>query len=151
MRHLRLRTVLTTADLPTATYGAWDGCISVLAFLLADRSADARVLLIAGLGGALGGCLSMATGQYESTPAGTSRMRSSVVMGVTTLIGGLLPALGFLTGNRAAGYFIGLAVAVVMASMVVALKKEGKVGAFRTYALLVVTVGATVAVSLAAP
>jgi hypothetical protein len=151
MRHLRLRTVLTKADMPTATYGAWDGTISVLAFLLADRSADAHVLLIAGLGGALGGCLSMATGQFESTPDGASRMRSSVVMGLATLTGGLLPALGFLSGSRAVGYFLGLGLAVAMASIVVYLKREGRVGALRTYSLLVVTVGATVAVGLLAP
>lgn len=148
MRHLRLPTVITRADLATAIFGGWDGCISVLAVLIAARHATPAVLVAAGLGGAIGGTFSMATGQYESMQPGQARVREAVVMGVFTLAGGLIPSTPFLTGNRTLGFVIAIGGAWIFATLVWILKKEGLVGAIRTYALLAVTLAATVLVSL---
>ena len=151
MRQLRLPTVLSRADLATAVFGGWDGCISVLAVLIAARHAPARVLLAAGLGGAIGGMFSMATGQYESMTRTQPRVREAVVMGACTLAGGLIPAFPFFVVSRTAAFAVALAGTWAFATGVWILKKEGIAGALRTYLLLAVTVAATVGVSIVLP
>lgn len=151
MRHLRLPTVLSRADLATAIFGGWDGCISVLAVLIAARHAPARVLLAAGLGGAIGGMFSMATGQYESMTWTEPRVREATVMGAFTLAGGLIPALPFFVLSRTAAFIAALVGTWTFATGVWVLKKEGLAGALRTYFLLAVTIAATVGVSVVLP
>lgn len=150
MRHLRLPKAVTAADLSVAIYGSWDGCISVLAVLVASSHLGPRQLLVAGVGGSVGGAFSMATGQYESLDAthnGREKIRLAVLMAIFTLIGGLLYALPFVAG-KTFGYVVGTALTIGLATLVWVLKKEGPIGAVRAYALLAVTAVATIAVSL---
>ena len=140
---------MTSDDLATAIFGAWDGCISVLALLIAARGSHLPALQAAGVGCAVGGTFSMATGQYEEMTGTTAqRLRLSLIMGVFTLLGGLLPAAWFLFAAKPVAYVGALLAAWGLATLVWVLKKEGLVGAARTYALLVITVVATVVVSL---
>jgi VIT1/CCC1 family predicted Fe2+/Mn2+ transporter len=139
--------VLTQADLSVAVFGAWDGCISVLAALLAARNADTALLLAVGLGASVGGTFSMATGQFESMDKGApERLRESLLMGVATLAGGLIVTLPFVFGDKTWGFVLGITAAWLLATVVWLMKREGWVGAIRTYALLILTVAATVAV-----
>ena len=136
---------LTRSDLSVATFGAWDGCIGVLAALVAARSADTDLLLAVGFGGAVGGTFSMATGQYESMDKDSpERLRESILMGVATLMGGLIVTLPFVFGSKTWGFVLGLIGAWLLATAVWVMRREGWVGAVRTYALLVGTIAATV-------
>jgi VIT1/CCC1 family predicted Fe2+/Mn2+ transporter len=145
------------SDIPTALFGAWDGAISVLAVLIASSHLGAQALLVAGIGGAIGGCLSMGSGQFESMEDTTAvKLRTAVIMAVATLAGGLLPALPFLATNKTVGYVIGLAAVIVLATAVWIVKwktdvipgGDPLVKAIQAYLLLGVTIAATVAVSI---
>ena len=139
--------MLTKTDLSVAIFGAWDGAISVLAALLAAHSADVDLLLAVGVGASVGGTFSMATGQFESMEKGApERLRESILMGVSTFVGGLIPTLPFILGNKTWGFVLGLIGTWLLATLVWLMKREGWVGAVRTYALLILTVIATVVI-----
>lgn len=142
-------TLLSKRDLSIAVFGSWDGCIGVLAALLAAHDGSVDLLLAVGLGAAVGNTFSMATGQWESMGANEpNRLRGGIVMGVAAFVGGLIPTLPFLLHHKTTAYVLAIAGAWGLATLVWVLKGEGLVGAIRTYTLLVLTVVATLAVSL---
>ena len=92
--------LMTKADAPTAIFGSWDGCISMLAVMVGLAAAHHLAGAVgAGTAGAVGGMFSMATGQYQSTDRAvprTQRVREAVVMGLATGAGGMLPVAPYL-------------------------------------------------------
>lgn len=116
MRFLRLPNVVTNADTPTAIFGGWDGCVSVLAAVLAVAVAThGHGAQAAGIGGAIGGVFSMGTGQYISDGGMTrgKRLRRATIMGGGTAAGGFLPVIPFLVPGTS--YVLASSMACVLA------------------------------------
>jgi VIT1/CCC1 family predicted Fe2+/Mn2+ transporter len=142
---------------PTAVFGGWDGCISILAVMVGlAASGHTAGAVIAGVCGAVGGTFSMATGQYVSASAGAGRLRQAGVMGVASGVGGMIPVLPFLaTSDPAAATIAAIALAFAMAVAVAAIKARSAGRPLTARDLLVdcgllaVTAAATFAVGLA--
>ena len=156
-------TVVTRADVPTAVFGSWDGCISMLAVMVGlAASHHLSGAVVAGATGAVGGCFSMASGQYKSmdkTAALGLRVREAVVMGLATGIGGLIPVAPYLFPGAwqvKTAVCVALAFAVATAvSWVEAETDDDPEGLTltelgSTYLLLTVTAAATLTVGLLA-
>ena len=158
MRHLRLPTVISRADVPTAVFGGWDGCISVLAVMVGlAASHHVSGAIVAGVCGAVGGTFSMATGQFVSMdPGANGRVRESAVMGAATGVGGMIPVLPFLfTDLWPYDLIAAVALSVAMASVVAVVKAWSALRPLTArdlaldYGLLAVTAAATYLVGLA--
>jgi VIT1/CCC1 family predicted Fe2+/Mn2+ transporter len=135
-----------TEERADAVLGIFDGSVSIVGvvFGLLIHHAARGVIGVAALSGAVAATVSMSSGIYEAQE-GTRRrkLRDAGVMGVSTLIGSLVPAWPFFVFGRAVAIAVGSVGCLLVACWIGWEKRAGLRGYRNSVLVLLGAVAAT--------
>lgn len=139
---------LTRDDVRMGVFGAFDGLTTAVGVVFAAAITNAEVFSIA-LALAVSAGVSMGAGEWLADDAPDDRGRRAIVMGLSTFIASVLPAVGFAFSSGAApvavGVLLAIAVGVLIAEVRPGDRKESYV---KTFAVLLVACALACGVSL---
>ncbi len=122
-----------------AILGSFDGVVSVIGFifgLLLHHSPESAIA-VGGLGGALSATVSMSTGIYESSEGRWHhKLRLASIMGVSTLVGTLVPVWPFFVFSKPIALAIGSVGCLCVAGWIGFEKHKGWKGYVKSFAIL---------------
>lgn len=137
-------TPLDAEERQSAIFGSFDGVVSVIGFvfgLLVHHSPESAIA-IGGLGGAVSATVSMGAGQFEScNGVWHSRLKSSLAMGVATLVGSLIPVWPFFVFSKPVALTAAGIGSLVVAGWIGYEKRTGRTGFIAAYVSLILAAG----------
>lgn len=138
------------ALLGACIFGVCDGMLSILGVVFAARSQPGLVPWLATVGG-IGAGLSMAAGQYLSED-NDDTIPASLVLGLATLVGSVLPSLPYLGLRGAMAIYATGGICAVLAVLVALLRANGsRRRALLALGLLAAVFAVTLGCALLAP
>jgi VIT1/CCC1 family predicted Fe2+/Mn2+ transporter len=139
-------TPMDSEERQAATFGVYDGVVSVIGFifgLLIHHSPESAIAL-GGTGGAISATISMSTGQYESCEGiWHKRLVNAGVMGLATLVGSLIPVWPFFIFGRTTALVIAAFGCLAVAGWIGYQKRNGTRGYVVAYLTLLIATGLT--------
>lgn len=133
--------LLSRADISGATFGGFDGAVSLLGLLAGEIVAHASgaLVLTTAAGLAIAATVSMAAGEYLSDVESGGRTHRALVMGTATFVGSLLPALPFALMGGVAGMAASVVLVLLLGVLIAEVRPGGRGGRYAvTFALLAV-------------
>jgi len=133
-----------------AVFGVFDGLTSVIGVLVALGAAHPAVVMSAVLGLAAASTMSMAAGEWLSSS--DRAIRPALVMGAATLVGTILPAVGFMVLGHGAALVVAGGVSLLLCAGIAWYRSrfEPPVRAWaETFGIFAVAVAVTYLVALA--
>jgi hypothetical protein len=137
-------------DRSQIVFGGFDGLSSALGVIAGGLAVHSRPRTILAVAGSLAvaAAVSMAEGEWLGDVQRVGRLRRAALMGVATLVGSALPALGFL-GGRSLGIAVAIASTVAVGVAVAALR-PGRLWPSLARSLAFLAVGAGLSVLVGA-
>jgi VIT1/CCC1 family predicted Fe2+/Mn2+ transporter len=123
-----------SALLRPAIFGLADGCMSLLGVILYLHGAIPLVVFMSALMGGISSMFSMAGGEFMSDD---SHVLPSVIMGVATGIGGILPALPYLFTSGTLAFDSCIAVVLAIGGLVAYLRAQASQKHGKLYTVVV--------------
>jgi VIT1/CCC1 family predicted Fe2+/Mn2+ transporter len=155
---MKIETSVNQITLRDIILGGQDGLVNVLGIALGLYAANAngRVILIAGLAAAVSEAVSMGAVAYTSASADKNRLErpdgkqsdlifSGIVVGITALIGAIIPLLPFIllstNGTTTAGISIAIALSAIVLFVLGISKARSVGGVWWRSGLLILFIG----------